>query len=66
MTSLEALEALEARLHNVELAITALVSLTDDTLPSAYSDAVNTMIEEFYDSSKSLGGFKGLEFKERL
>ncbi|MCK4503389.1 MAG: hypothetical protein KAU22_10165 [Desulfuromonadales bacterium] len=61
LTQTEAL--LLSRVHNLEIALTALCALITDTLPPAYAENVNDMMGQFFDNSAKIGAFEIDDFK---
>jgi hypothetical protein len=52
----------DARVHNLEVCIMALMTLIQDTLPPAYADGLGRIINSFFDNSKELGAFTSVQF----
>lgn len=49
------MDDLEKRLQNTERALIALWGLMKDTMPPAYQDSIDRMINEYFDANESLG-----------
>ena len=54
---LDVIVLLDKRITNLELALLAYNSLTYDLLPPEAQTDVNDMMEDFFNNSKSVGGF---------
>jgi hypothetical protein len=58
------IEILEARVHNLELALHIMISVVREMAPPALQDTISQMSLDHFDSSKSLGGFDSVAFIE--
>jgi len=56
--------ALEARVHNLEIAMHALIAIISDTLPVSEFADVQRMASNHFDASTKIGGFTSVEFIE--
>lgn len=53
----------EERIHNLEVAIVALVSLLEDDQRPETKEAIVKMSKDFFSHAQDLGGFKSAYFK---
>ncbi len=51
------------RIHNLEVAVIALISLIEDDFSPETREAVERMTQDFFGSSKTLGAFSTTEFE---
>lgn len=58
------MDTLEKRLRNTELALLAMWSLMKDTMPPAYQEDIDKMINEYYDANAALGSDFNAELRE--
>lgn len=55
----------EERVHNLEVALVSLLAFIDDILPPEISRQTDRMMEEFFQSSETLGAFKKNTFNKK-
>jgi hypothetical protein len=55
-------DALLKRIHNLEVALIALHAIIQDTLPPAYADSANAVINDLFNHSEPLGAFRNANF----
>lgn len=58
------IEILEKRVANLERVVFGLWSIIEDIQPPYIQDGGNEIMQDFFSSSLSLGGFRSFEFQE--
>lgn len=58
MDNIDYIENLEKRIHNLEVALLAIVSVSEDYFTPALSEDISRVSKDLFDSSQSLGGYR--------